>query len=315
MNKEKGGELRDINVKEVSIVDAPANRRKWLFFKSDLKKADADIRIQSDGTLAGTKITVNGEEVEDLTSFYFSYYKPAEDEELYIDPVSCSYTVKSGAEEGFQISETYNLSKAERKLKMDYAKLGAFVKALTGKEITEDQLKKLDETALGQLNVLSQYAVQMPEELSKAVGHFLKFDVEPSAETPPDKPADKPAESEDLPADKLAELTELRDKLDVLITGKKPEPEDATAEILKMVKGIDERIATLEKGEKPATEPEDEPPAKDSGNKEILELLKAIETRLSVVEKSSGIEKGAPEGGRGGGGGEPEVDNYKSLDL
>lgn len=237
MKKGKGGELRDINVKEVSLVDAPANRRKWLFFKSDLEK--------------------------------------------------------------------------EGKLKMDYAKLGAFVKALTGKEITEEQLEKLDETSLGQLNVLSQYAVQMPEELSKAVGHFLKLDVEPPAETPLDKPADKPAESEDLPADKLAELTELRDKLDVLITGKKPEPEDATAEILKKIKGIAERIDALEKGEKPATEPEDEPPDKGSGTKEILELLKAIDNRLGVVEKSSGIEKGASEGG----GGEPEVDLYSSIDL
>lgn len=312
MNEEKGGELRDINVKEVSIVDAPANRRKWLFFKSDLKKAKVKFNVESDGTLSGTKVTVNGEEVEDLKSFYFNYFKPDRDEELYIDPISCSYTVIGDADDGFE-SLTYNLTKAEGKLKMDYAKLGAFIKALTGKEITEEQLKKLDETALGQLNVLSQYEGQMPVDLSKAVGHFLKFDVEPSAEIPPDKPADKPAESEDLPADKLAELMELRDKLDALITGKKPEPEDATAEILKKIKGIAERIDTLEKGEKPATEPEDEPPDKGSGTKEILELLKAIDNRLGVVEKSSGIEKGAPEGGRGVE--EPEVDNYKSIDL
>ena len=46
MKEKKGGELRDIKVKEVSMVDAPANRRKWLFFKSDLKKAEADFFVQ-----------------------------------------------------------------------------------------------------------------------------------------------------------------------------------------------------------------------------------------------------------------------------
>lgn len=308
MNEKKGGELRDINVKEVSIVDAPANRRKWLFFKSDLEKAKVNFSVECDGTLEGTKITINGKEMEDLKSFYFNYFKPEADEELYITPISCSYTVTGDAGDGFE-SLTYNLTKAEGELKMDYVKLGAFVKALTGKDVTQEQFKKMDESTLEELNVLSQYEGQMPTDLKKAVGHFLKVDAEPPAETPPEKPE----ESEDIPAESLQELKELRDKLDVLIAGKKPEPEDATAEILEKMKGIAARIATLEKGDKPATEPKDDQDGQTSEMKQILELLEGIENRLGVVEKSSGIEKGTSEGG--GGGGDEEVDHYKSIDL
>ncbi len=318
MNEDKGGELRRITVKEVSVVDAPAIGRTWLFLKSDLKKGKVSFSVESDGTLAGTKIAVDGKEIEDLKSFYFNYFKPDRDEELYIDPISCSYTVTGDATDSFE-SLTYNLTKAEGKLKMDYAKLGAFVKALTSQDVTEEQFKKMDQGTLDELSILSQYEGQMPKDLAKAVGHFLKIDVEtpadPPEKKPDDKKSDKPADSDDVP-DK-EKLIALRDQLTVLIDGEKPEPAGGSAEVLKLLKGIDARLVVVEKVEKPTTEPKDEPKPKpsdtDSETKEILELLKGIDTRLVVVEKSSGIEKGTTEGG--GGGGEPEEDHYKSIDL
>jgi hypothetical protein len=305
MLKRKGGELRNIKVKEVSIVDAPATRRTWLFLKSDVKKTDADIRITSDGTHEGTKLTVNGEEIEDLKSFYFSYFKPAEGEELYIDPLSCSYTVSSDAEGGFQHEETYNLAKGEDR-KMDFVKLGAFVKALTGKDVTEEQFKKMDETTQHELFVLSQYEGQMPTDLSKAVGHFMKLDeppADPPAETPKDPPEDPPATSGELTPETLASLQTMVDGLTALITGKKVEKgKGGSEDVLAKLQAFADRIGKLEKGETPPTE-----------NQKVLDLLKSIEDRLQVVEKSSGIEKGILDGGSGGT--ETEVDLYSSIDL
>lgn len=315
--KRKGGELRQIKVKEVSVVDAPANQRKFLFLKSDLEKADVSIVIESDGTIAGTKITVNGKEVEDLTNFYFSYYKPAEDEELYIDPVSCSYTVVSDAANGFQTSQSYELAKAEGKKMKDYVKLGAFVKALTGKDVTEDEFKKMDDATLEQLEVLSQYQGQMPTDLTKAVSHFFKLDAEPAdppKDPPKDPPDDPPAKPGELTPEAIASIQTRIDGLTALISGKKDdEPADVSKDVLAKLTAISDRIGKLEKGETSPTVPKEDPPKPDDANKKVLDLLTAIEGRLKIVEKSSGIEKGIDEGGSGGP--EPEVDLYKSIDL
>ena len=46
MFAQKGGELRKIKVKEVSIVGSPANRRRWLQFKiDDIEKAEIKLEI------------------------------------------------------------------------------------------------------------------------------------------------------------------------------------------------------------------------------------------------------------------------------
>jgi len=78
----KRGKLRDINVKEVSLVDLPANKQPFLFFKregakeSQFVKAKKKIKIEieSNGTVGGTSIAVNGENLGKLRSFDFSFY-------------------------------------------------------------------------------------------------------------------------------------------------------------------------------------------------------------------------------------------------
>jgi len=309
--KKEGGELLQIDIEEVSVVDAPANKRKFLFLKSDLEKAEVDVRLQSDGTLEGTKLTVNGKEIEDLKAFYFNYFKPDNDEELYIDPVSCSYTVASDAENGFETS--YHLSKAEGNT-MDYAKLIAFIKALTAKDVTEAQLKKLDQEAIDSLNILSQYEGQMPADLSKAVGHFLKdLDAEPAAEEETDPPANKYSDEE------MAALKTALDAIAEIIGGKKEDGKEPTGAeaILEKLKAITARIGKLEKGEdpKPGEKPEgtDADPDPDPGVAKILEALKGIEDRLQVVEKSAGVARQAEE--TGGAGADEVVDHYKSVPL
>jgi len=81
MLKKIGGELKDVDIEEVSFVDAPANRKRFLFVKDEagIEKAATTIEIVTDGTQKAT-ISVNGIEIEDLTGFYFSYSKPEEGE-------------------------------------------------------------------------------------------------------------------------------------------------------------------------------------------------------------------------------------------
>lgn len=311
--KEKGGELLRINVKEVSVVDAPANKRKFLFFKGDLKKADANFSVECDGTLEGTKIIVNGKELEDLKSFYFSFYQPDADEELYIDPVSLMYTIISDAENGFQTSQTYNLAKAEGK-RMDLGKLAAFIKGLTEKDLTEAQLKKIDKPTLDSLLILSQYEGQMPDDLAGAVGHFLK-DVDSVPVVKPDKkPDDKP--TSDLSDEKKKTLTTHLEAISALLTGEKVEDPSETDAVLTKLKDISERIGKLEKGEgeEPKPKPGEESEEIDTDTAKILLLLGGMADRLKVVEKSAGVEQGIVDQEGGGGAGQVK-DNYTSVPL
>jgi len=311
--KEKGGELLRINVKEVSVVDAPANQRKFLFFKGDLKKADANFSVECDGTLAGTKIIVNGKELEDLKSFYFSFYQPDADEELYIDPVSLMYTIISDADNGFETSQTYNLAKAEGK-RMDLVKLGAFIKALTEKDLTEAQLKKIDKPTLDSLLILSQYEGQMPPDLAGAVGHFLKdVDSEPVVE-PDKKPDDKP--TSDLSDETKKTLTTHLEAISALLTGEKVEEPSEAEAVLAKLKDISERIGKLEKGEgeEPKPKPGEGSEEPDTDLAKVLLLLGSVGDRLKIVEKTAGVEKGI-EDQRGGGGGTEVVDHYTSVPL
>ena len=66
---EKARELQNIHTNEVSLVDKAANNKSFLFFKQEgtkpattgskkLKK-NINIVIDSDGTIGGTKISVN----------------------------------------------------------------------------------------------------------------------------------------------------------------------------------------------------------------------------------------------------------------
>ncbi len=109
--RKRGGQLTQIEIEEVSVVDAPANRKPFLFVKNKegLRKAALDVRFVSDGTPDGTSVEVNGKKLEGLKNFYLNFYRPDEDEEMYFDPVSCSWTVDTGKVDGFESSESYNL--------------------------------------------------------------------------------------------------------------------------------------------------------------------------------------------------------------
>lgn len=287
--KKKGGELKDIEIEEVSVVDAPANKRRFLLFKNDIEKTDTDIRIQTDGTSEGTKITVNGDEIKDLKSFYFSFYKPDEGEEMYIDSVYASYMIIADADGGFT-HVTYTLSKKEGAT-MDIAKL------------TEEQIAKMDEESQKFVKVLKQYAEMMPEDLIAAVSHFIKDEPE---ETPKE---DEPAQDGGISDEERAKWEALREQIDAVLNPV-TEEEKAAADVAKRDAKLDKVLSLLEKvEEKPPAEKQKEP---DEEPGEIIKSIDELTKRLALIETNvtgkQGIE--STEVGKQDG-----KDNFTSIDL
>ncbi|KKM48093.1 hypothetical protein LCGC14_1558000, partial [marine sediment metagenome] len=88
-------ELKDIELHEVSLVDKGANKKKFLFFKQEEKppagkklKKKINIVIDSDGTIGGTKIVINKDEIKGMRDFNFSFWSSDD----VTKNVSCSYS-------------------------------------------------------------------------------------------------------------------------------------------------------------------------------------------------------------------------------
>lgn len=168
------GNMKDIKIKEVSLVDLPANKLSFLFFKRDgdqpgesLDKAKKiKIAIESNGTAKGTIVTINGDKMENLRDFNFSFYGIEKD-----SPVSCSYSKVVEAEDGFKRTESFYLSKGkvmdEKTLKVLQAYLGTDEIDFE-KKVGEEDIQK----ALTLIN--KEYKETFPEDLENAVGVIAK---------------------------------------------------------------------------------------------------------------------------------------------
>lgn len=150
--------LQNMMIKEVSLVGAPANKQSFLFWKSD---GNTTVEITTDGTKKGTSIKLNGEELDDISSFYMSMYECD-------DNVCCNFTRKVEAEDGFKRVESYTLSKGG--IVMD--KIQTILKSLFGDDFkiekhenAEAVCKALEES----LTVVQGYSNEMPDDLAKAI--------------------------------------------------------------------------------------------------------------------------------------------------
>ncbi|GAH67857.1 unnamed protein product, partial [marine sediment metagenome] len=163
------------------------HKRKFLIVKKDDKKIN--ISIESDATIKGTKIIVNGEEIKNLQDFHFSFYKPrgGEDKALAGGPISCSYSKITETEDGFKHSDTFYLSKSEMEVNgMDMNKeLKDLLDSYFDEEVSfapeefEFEKAKLSDKALnalkGALNLINKYKKDFPDDLKDAVGVLAKY--------------------------------------------------------------------------------------------------------------------------------------------
>lgn len=173
----KSRKMKDIHLREISLVDKPANLRPFLLWKQDGKPSDGsllkakkkiNIEIVSDGTVGGTDIVINGDKVEKMQSFNFSFWK-GEDAK---SRVSASYTTLVENVDGFQRTETYYLSKGD--VQMD-KRLQELLKSFLGDgfEKADFELNELNEATIVELEkaltTINGYKDDFPADLVAAV--------------------------------------------------------------------------------------------------------------------------------------------------
>jgi len=223
--------LKDLEVREVSLADLPANQSPFLFFKargegagvggprqgdggakycicpecgysmehvrtgegksepcaklkcpecgtrlvgSDTKALNKvnklKLSIESDGTVAGTRILLDGKELGKLRDFYFSYVEGTK-------AVTCSYSKVTATEDGFESTETFYLAK--RNENMD--ELLEQLKDLIGDDFDEEVFTKAElsteavNALKGALKMIDKYKDDLPADLTKALAVLAKY--------------------------------------------------------------------------------------------------------------------------------------------
>lgn len=290
MAKTKHGQLKDIKVKEVSMVDLPANKLPFLFFKREgvgqmqrtKAKKKIKIEIESNGLVGGTKVAVNGDDLGKLRSFDFSFYGDDPKQTIH-----ASYSKVSESVDGFSRTETYFLTKG---ILMTKEMLEALQKYLGTDEI--DFEKKVDEETVQEALILitEHYQESFPADLEKAVGIIAKraassYDVKEDVNK-------VGAKFSSATAKKMQAIIAAVEALKAIMGGSKESTQKAAvneseemAELTKQLVGLKEVIAKLDPEKK---EKEDDI---QTGIAELTKTLKDVSKRLETMEKATGTRK------------------------
>lgn len=298
MPKPKHGKLKDIKIHEVSMVDLPANKLPFLFFKSKDgqqietfdKKKKMKIEIESDGTAKGTKISIDGKSLGVLRDFDFGFYGTslAKDD----NPIHCSYSKVVEAEDGFKRTETFYLAKGKI---MDKKTL-ELLKAYFGEEDVDVE-KKIDKKEIQKALALitKEYKADLPEDLEKAVG-ILAINACCSEVKEVDGDVEKAGAkfSKDV-IKKLKAIIAAVEALKGLLPDmdkESKEKSDSSDELEKQIAKLNEAIAKISKGE-----------ADDKLAETIKELMKKVEalekggvTKTSLEEQDNDNDDNKPKG-------------------
>ena len=284
--------LKDIETTEISFVDEPATRKKFLFYKQAEKKTKqkmTKISIESDGTTRGTKIQINGEELEDIQSFSFSTWSNSVDEN---QPVSCSYSKFVEDEDGFKRSETFYLTKGDTNMDNVIQEL---LKSYEEEEVGIDFEKKLDKDAIKAIKdamaTVNKYKGDFPDDLKTALANVMKGIAKLSVEGYgyPEK-----KEKEDVSKagakfskdtmEKLKKAIEALEALKAILPGLKEETQkSATSDESENIN------RTIEKLNKSIGELEDK--KSEASKTALTKTLEELAKRLEVVEKGTRVKK------------------------
>jgi len=166
--------LKDIKIEEVSMVDLPANKLPFLFFKqkdgnqvASVSKKKLNIEIESDGTTKGTTVSIDGKSLGKLRDFNFSFWGTAKGGE----PVSCSYSKVVEDEGGFKRTETFYLTKGKV---MNKELLKALQEYLGTEDIDFEKKVGEDEIQKALELITKEYKESLPGDLAEAVGLIAK---------------------------------------------------------------------------------------------------------------------------------------------
>ena len=277
------GKLKDIKIHEVSMVDLPANKLPFLFFKREgvgqtqftKAKKKIKIEIESNGLVGGTKISVNGDDLGKLRSFDFSFYGD--------DPkntIHASYSKTSESVDGFSRTETYYLTKGV--FNMDKKTLKALQEFLGTEDI--DFEKKIDEEEVQKALILitKEYKADLPEDLENAVGVIAKCAARSYNVKEVDKDVEKAGAkfSKDVLKKLKAVLASVEALKSILPDMKEStEKSDSSDEVAELTKKIDELTDSLAKGK----------------NDELTETLDAMKKQIEALAKGGVVKTSIEE--------------------
>jgi len=266
----KTNELSDMKIEEISLVEKPANKKSFLFFKSadktNKEAGDLKIAIESDGTVEGTKIQVNGAKIEDMNAFNFSFYVP--EQGIEGNPsLSCSYSKIVEEEDGFKRSELYYLAKGATEMNKELIELlkqlfGDESYTFTKEELSADAVKALKEA----LATIVKYKDEYPDELLGAVKTLAKYAT---------KEEKSDVTKTNVDATKVVDPVVVVPVVDPAIKVEPVIKVDPVVELTKVVTDLKDQIT------------KDTKDSKDQLAKDIAGLV----TRLDQVEKSTGTKK------------------------
>ncbi len=267
--------LRNMYIIEVSLVDKGANGKKFLLIKRE--DEITELTIKTDATFDGTTLSVNGEEVKDLKSFWFMLWPPDDFDD---GMVQGSYTVNETDGAEFDRETTFNLKKGMNTMKLEdvLKKLNVDPASLSAEKTTdlESLLKFIDmmppEDGASALNIIKASLVK--EEAPVA---------EDAATT--EEPAEDRRDPEEVARIKAA-ISVLNDSL--------PESERSVLKVEEPDK-LDRILAALEKANQPAGSGGEA----DDAPQTAQEILLALSKRVEKVEKTTGVSEDDEEEGEG----------------
>jgi len=263
-------QLKNMDIEEVSLVDRPANKRKFLLIKREDGEI-TELTIKTDGTVDGSSLSVNGEEVKDLKAFWFALW-PSDDFDEGM--MSGSYTVSETDGTEFDRETTFNLTKG-----MNTMKLETILKSLN----IEPASVSADRTQ--DLETLLKFVDMMPPDdgasaLNVIKASLVKEEVPAEAEEPP---AEVPAEVEEASPEDIAAIRASMSQLNAML----PEAERSVlkAEKPDALTQIMDAIAKLAKDAEPVIKQDEKAP----DNPPVT--LADIANRLIKVEKTTGVSE------------------------
>ena len=223
-NKRK---LIEPDIDEVSLVAKGANLKKFFFVKNleedkemdinviALEKGNTSIQVNSDGTVNGTVVKINGSEIENISDFYFSFYKMFDEKNLPIDApeeapeskVNCRFTQASkGKVAGsFRVNHTYILSKQLDKIALIRDEDKKIVEGFLGSEVVMSEEDGVE--VAKNLSTITDYKEVFPQVVNDALQNIISVFVKK------DNPLAKDKVKENIVSDTKVDMKELAGQL------------------------------------------------------------------------------------------------------
>jgi len=268
--------LKDIETTEVSFVDEPANKKKFLFFKARGEGKGTGGNLQGDG---GAKYCVCP-----ACGYSIEHEKLGAGVSVPCARIECP---KCGTKMVGSDTKTIKKTIGEHKMDDEIVELLKSYFEEEDLEIDFEKAEKLSDKAIsaikGALKLVNKYKADFPDDLKKAVGTLAKYagyGYGYPAKTEKGEVAKAGAKFSKDTLDKLRKAVEALNALKAILPDVGEETKKSeTSEVEKSIEKIAKSIEELESKK-----------AEENENK-LTKTLEELSKRLETVEKGTGIKK------------------------